>query len=115
FSGRHGKPEGAFVAACKMMEDMAPAVLWFDEIEMGITSTESGGDEGRIFAFFLTGMQEKARGLFVAATANRIDLLPAEMIRKGRFDEVFFVDLPTDEERVEIFKIHLEQRGVAAG
>jgi len=112
FSGRHGKPEGAFVAACRMMEDMAPAVLWFDEIEMGITSTESGGEQGRIFAFFLTWMQEKARGLFVAATANRIDLLPAEMIRKGRFDEVFFVDLPLDEEQIEIFRIHLNRRGV---
>jgi len=114
FSGRHGKPEGAFVEACKMMEDMAPAVLWFDEIEMGITSTESSGEQGRIFAFFLTWMQEKARGLFVAATANRIDLLPAEMIRKGRFDEVFFVDLPLEEERIEIFKIHLSRRGVDA-
>ena len=115
FSGRHGKPEGAFVEACKMMEDMAPAVLWFDEIEMGITSTESGGEQGRIFAFFLTWMQEKTRGLFVAATANRIDLLPAEMIRKGRFDEVFFVDLPLDDERIEIFKIHLQppRRGFA--
>ncbi len=114
FSGRHGKPEGAFVQACRMMEDMAPAVLWFDEIEMGITSTDSGGEQGRIFAFFLTWMQEKARGLFVAATANRIDLLPAEMIRKGRFDEVFFVDLPLDAERLEIFKIHLNRRGVDA-
>lgn len=114
FSGRHGKAEGAFVEACRMLEDMAPAVLWFDEIEMGITSTESGGEQGRIFAFFLTWMQEKTRGLFVAATANRIDLLPAEMIRKGRFDEVFFVDLPTDEERLEIFKIHLNRRGVDA-
>ena len=112
FSGRHGKPEGAFVEACRMMEDMAPAVLWFDEIEMGITSTDSGGEQGRIFAFFLTWMQEKTRGLFVAATANRIDLLPAEMIRKGRFDEVFFVDLPLDEERIEIFKIHLIRRRV---
>jgi AAA+ superfamily predicted ATPase len=112
FSGRHGKPEGAFVAACRMMEDMAPAVLWFDEIEMGITSTESSGEQGRIFAFFLTWMQEKVRGLFVAATANRIDLLPAEMIRKGRFDEVFFVDLPIEEERTEIFRIHLDRRGV---
>jgi SpoVK/Ycf46/Vps4 family AAA+-type ATPase len=114
FSGRHGKPEGAFVEACRMMEDMSPAVLWFDEIEMGITSTDSGGEQGRIFAFFLTWMQEKARGLFVAATANRIDLLPAEMIRKGRFDEVFFVDLPLDDERLEIFKIHLNRRGVDA-
>src|SRR5687767_6042151 len=115
FSGRHGKPEGAFVAACKMMEDMAPAVLWFDEIEMGVTSSDSGGEQGRIFAFFLTWMQEKTRGLFVAATANRIDLLPAEMIRKGRFDEVFFVDLPLDEERIEIFRIHLLRRGIDPG
>jgi SpoVK/Ycf46/Vps4 family AAA+-type ATPase len=112
FSGRHGKPEGAFVEACKLMEDLVPAVLWFDEIEMGITSANAGGEQGRIFAFFLTWMQEKARGLFVAATANRIDLLPAEMIRKGRFDEVFFVDLPLDEERLEIFQIHLTRRGV---
>jgi SpoVK/Ycf46/Vps4 family AAA+-type ATPase len=93
---------------------MAPAVLWFDEIEMGVTSAESGGEQGRIFAFFLTWMQEKTRGLFVAATANRIDLLPAEMIRKGRFDEVFFVDLPLEQERIDIFKIHLERRGVVA-
>jgi SpoVK/Ycf46/Vps4 family AAA+-type ATPase len=57
-------------------------------------------------------MQEKARGLFVGATANRIDLLPAEMIRKGRFDEVFFVDLPLDDERLEVFRVHLRRRGV---
>ena len=75
---------------------MAPAVMWFDEIEMGVSAqtNDAAGSLGRIFAFFLTWMQEKTRGLFVAATANRIDLLPAEMIRKGRFDEVFFVDLP---------------------
>jgi hypothetical protein len=115
FSGRHGKPEGAFVAACKMMEDMSPAVLWFDEIEMGITSSETGGESGRIFGFFLTWMQEKTRGLFVAATSNRIDRLPAEMIRKGRFDEVFFVDLPSQEEQIAIFKIHLTRRGVDIG
>jgi SpoVK/Ycf46/Vps4 family AAA+-type ATPase len=112
FSGRHGKPEGVFVQACRTLEEMAPAVLWFDEIEMGITSTDSGGEQGRIFAFFLTWMQEKTRGLFVAATANRIDLLPAEMIRKGRFDEVFFVDLPLRDEQIEIFRIHLLRRGV---
>jgi SpoVK/Ycf46/Vps4 family AAA+-type ATPase len=114
FSGRHGKPEGAFVEACRTMEEMAPAVLWFDEIEMGITSAEAGGEQGRIFAFFLTWMQDKTRGLFVAATANRIDLLPAEMIRKGRFDEVFFVDLPLEDERIEIFRVHLDRRGVDA-
>lgn len=112
FSGRHGKPEGAFVQACRMLEDMAPAVVWFDEIEAGISTQSKEGELGRIFGFFLTWMQEKARGLFVGATANRIDLLPAEMIRKGRFDEVFFVDLPTDDERVEIFKVHLLRRDV---
>lgn len=115
FSGRHGAPEWAFARACRMMEEIAPAVVWFDEIEMGITSAEAAGEQGRIFAFFLTWMQEKVRGLFVAATANRIDLLPAEMIRKGRFDEVFFVDLPNDNERVEIFTIHLEKRGEDPG
>jgi SpoVK/Ycf46/Vps4 family AAA+-type ATPase len=112
FSGRHGQPEGAFVQACRTLESMAPAVVWFDEIEMGITSADTGGQQGRIFAFFLTWMQEKGAGLFVAATANRIDLLPAEMIRKGRFDEVFFVDLPDESERIAIFKLHLARRGV---
>jgi ATP-dependent 26S proteasome regulatory subunit len=114
FSGRHGNPDAAFAEACRTVESVAPAVVWFDEIEMGLTGQpdEAGANQGRIFAFFLTWMQEKARGLFVAATANRIDLLPAEMIRKGRFDEVFFIDLPTQEERIEIFRIHLEKRGV---
>jgi SpoVK/Ycf46/Vps4 family AAA+-type ATPase len=114
FSGRHGNPDGAFVEACRTVEAVAPAVVWFDEIEMGLTGQtgDSNTNLGRIFAFFLTWMQEKTRGLFIAATANRIDLLPAEMIRKGRFDEVFFIDLPTEEERMEIFKIHLIKRGV---
>ncbi len=114
FSGRHGPPEWAFAHACRTMEAVAPAVVWFDEIELGITSAATSGEQGRIFAFFLTWMQEKVRGLFVAATANRIDLLPAEMIRKGRFDEVFFVDLPNGEERLEIFRIHLARRGADA-
>jgi len=113
FSGQHGTPDAVFVDACKTMEDVAPAVLWFDEIETGmIAAADSGGAQARLFAFFLTWMQEKTRGLFVAATANRIDLLPAELLRKGRFDELFFVDLPTDDERLEIFKIHLDRRGV---
>jgi len=111
FSGRHGSPEWAFEQACRTMEAIAPAVVWFDEIELGITSSVSSGEQGRIFATFLTWMQEKVRGLFVAATANRIDLLPAEMIRKGRFDEVFFVDLPHGAERLDIFRIHLQRRG----
>jgi SpoVK/Ycf46/Vps4 family AAA+-type ATPase len=114
FSGRHGNPDAAFAEACRTVESLAPAVVWFDEIEMGLTGQggEAGTNLGRIFAFFLTWMQEKARGLFVAATANRIDLLPAEMIRKGRFDEVFFIDLPSEEERIEIFRIHLQKRGI---
>jgi SpoVK/Ycf46/Vps4 family AAA+-type ATPase len=114
YSGRHGNPDAAFIEACRTVETVAPAVVWFDEIEMGLTgqSGESGTSLGRIFAFFLTWMQEKTRGLFVAATANRIDLLPAEMIRKGRFDEVFFIDLPTEEERMEVFQIHLQKRGI---
>ena len=114
FSGRHGNPDAAFVEACRTVESVAPAVVWFDEIEMGLTgkATETDASLGRIFAFFLTWMQEKAPGLFVAATANRIDLLPAEMIRKGRFDEVFFIDLPTEDERIEVFRIHLQKRGI---
>jgi SpoVK/Ycf46/Vps4 family AAA+-type ATPase len=112
FSGRHGRPEGAFAAACNMLTALAPAVVWFDEIEAAITANAKESDLGRIFGFFLTWMQEKPRGLFVGATANRIDLLPAEMIRKGRFDEVFFVDLPGDDERLEIFRVHLGRRNV---
>jgi len=112
FSGRHGPPDGAFVEACRIAEALSPAVVWFDEIEMGISSDATDSAVvSRIFAFFLTWMQEKARGLFIAATANRVDLLPAEMIRKGRFDEVFFVDLPSEDERIEILTIHLQRRG----
>jgi len=111
FSGRHGPPDGAFVEACRLVEALAPAVVWFDEIEMGLSYQAGDSMVNRIFAFFLTWMQEKATGLFVAATANRVDLLPAEMIRKGRFDEVFFVDLPSEDERLEILKIHLKRRG----
>jgi len=114
FSGRHGTPEGAFQQACHTLEALAPAVVWFDEIEAAISAQSKEGELGRIFGFFLTWMQEKPRGLFVGATANRIDLLPAEMIRKGRFDEVFFVDLPTEDERLEIFRVHLGRRGIDA-
>ena len=112
FSGAYGSPEIAFANACRLMEEMAPAVLWIDEIEMGLSAGDSDSMLSRVFAFFLTWMQEKPPGLFVAATANRIDLLPAEMIRKGRFDQVFFVDLPTLSEREEIFRIHLRKRGI---
>jgi ATP-dependent 26S proteasome regulatory subunit len=114
FSGLYGKPESAFARACHLLESIAPAVAWFDEIEAGISTQSKEGELGRMFGFFLTWMQEKTRGLFVGATANRIDVLPAEMIRKGRFDEVFFVDLPLDEERLDIFRVHLRRRGIDA-
>ncbi len=108
------RAEGVFADACRLMEEIAPAVVWFDEIEMGISyhHQDSTGVLDRIFAYFLTWMQEKPSGLFIAATANRIDLLPAEMIRKGRFDQIFFFDLPEADERRQIFEIHLSKRGI---
>ncbi|MEM7243798.1 MAG: AAA family ATPase [Acidobacteriota bacterium] len=115
FSGVHGTPEEAFDRALKMMEAVAPAILWIDEIENGISAENTGADagtKGRIFATFLTWMQEKSGRIFVAATANRIDLLPAELLRKGRFDQVFFIDLPSEAERSQIFAVHLYRRGV---
>lgn len=114
FSAGMGNAERLFSTACRAMEEVSPAVAWFDEIENAISRHHQDGTGvlDRIFGFFLTWMQEKPAGLFVAATANRIDLLPAEMIRKGRFDQVFFIDLPDRDERLEIFRIHLSRRGV---
>jgi SpoVK/Ycf46/Vps4 family AAA+-type ATPase len=107
-------PEATFHRALKTTEGLAPAVLWIDEIEMAITGgREAGGGDpalGRIFSTFLTWMQEKQALVFVAATANRIHLLPAEFIRKGRFDQVFFLDLPNETERKAIFTVHLRKR-----
>ena len=114
FSSGMANVERLFASACRAMEEVSPAVVWFDEIENGISRNhqDDTGVLDRLFGFFLTWMQEKPAGLFVAATANRIDLLPAEMIRKGRFDQVFFIDLPDRNERMDIFKIHLSRRGV---
>ena len=88
--------------------------MWIDEIEKGFASGASGsGDSGtsaRVFGTFLTWMQEKTAAVFVIATANDISLLPPEMMRKGRFDEIFFIDLPTDAERRVIFSLHLKAR-----
>jgi SpoVK/Ycf46/Vps4 family AAA+-type ATPase len=102
-------PEATFLKALRSVEAVSPAVLWIDEIEMGVGGYREGQDASmsRIFSGFLTWMQEKTALVFVAATANRIHLLPAEIIRKGRFDQVFFVDLPSEEERKQIFHIHL--------
>jgi SpoVK/Ycf46/Vps4 family AAA+-type ATPase len=110
-------PEATFLRALRSVEAVAPAVLWIDEIEMGVGGYREGGDASmsRIFSGFLTWMQEKSALVFVAATANRIQLLPAEVIRKGRFDQVFFVDLPNEEERKQIFTIHLKRNRVDPG
>jgi len=105
--------EATFLKALRSVEAVSPAVLWIDEIEMGVGGYRDGQDASmsRIFSGFLTWMQEKSALVFVAATANRIQLLPAEIIRKGRFDQVFFVDLPMEEERKQIFQIHLTKNG----
>lgn len=118
FSGFAGSPEESMRRAILTVEAVAPSILWIDEIEMGVSvfsdSVQSGATS-RIFASFLTWMQDKKKPVFIAATANDIDRLPPEFIRKGRFDEVFFVDLPTVKEREEIFRIHLSRRGKSAG
>jgi SpoVK/Ycf46/Vps4 family AAA+-type ATPase len=112
FSGLYGSPEEAFHRALKTIEAVAPAVLWIDEIENALGLDETGQKiASHIFSSFLTWMQEKPPLIFIAATANKIQALPAEIIRKGRFDEVFFCDLPTAVEREEIFRIHLARNG----
>ena len=113
FSGLVGSSEENMRRALATAEAVAPSILWIDEIEKGLSGLGSNGDSGvssRIFGQFLTWMQEKESPVFVIATANNISSLPPELLRKGRFDEIFFVDLPTFEERKEIFKLHLERR-----
>lgn len=113
FSGLVGSSEENMRRALKTAEAVAPSILWIDEIEKGLSGIGSNGDSGvssRIFGQFLTWMQEKESPVFVIATANNISNLPPELLRKGRFDEIFFVDLPTLNERKEIFKLHLEKR-----
>lgn len=114
FSGQYGSPEAAFSQSLQNIESIAPSILWIDEIEAGMTGVKETGSSSasRIFATFLTWMQEKESMVFVAATANRIDLLPAEFIRKGRFDQVFFFGLPNEKERIQIFKVHLQKRNI---
>lgn len=107
----HGETERNLREALKMAELMAPCVLWFDEIEKGISTQDNdGGTSQRVLGTLLTWMAENKKPVFVVSTANDISRLPPELIRKGRLDEIFFVDLPDQEARVEIFKIHLEKR-----
>ncbi len=112
-SGAFGSPEYAFDHALQVAEQISPLVLWIDEMEnsFGYDSDQRSGNNPNIFSSFLTWMQEKPAGVFVVATANRIEKLPAEVIRKGRFDQLFFLDLPNDEERARIIEIHLRAVG----
>jgi len=119
FAGVVGSSESNVRNAIATCEAVSPCVLWIDEIEKGLSGTQSsgssdGGTTSRVFGTLLTWMQEKKSAVFVVATANDISALPPEFLRKGRFDEIFFVDLPNREEREEIFKIQLERYGWTA-
>jgi SpoVK/Ycf46/Vps4 family AAA+-type ATPase len=109
-----GKSEANLRSALRTAESLAPAILFIDELDKAFagaagSSDSDGGTSSRIFGSFLTWMQEKRSPVFVMATANRVDRLPGEFLRKGRFDEIFFVDLPNINERMEIFRIHPEE------
>lgn len=115
FSSLVGSSEENVRRAIQTAESIAPSILWLDEMEKGFSGLGSsgqtdGGTTARVFGTFLTWLQEKKTPVFVVATCNNVSQLPPELLRKGRFDEIFFVDLPSREERKEIFKIHLEKR-----
>ena len=115
FSSLVGSSEENVRRAIQTAESIAPSILWLDEMEKGFSGLGSsgqtdGGTTARVFGTFLTWLQEKKTPVFVVATCNNVSQLPPELLRKGRFDEIFFVDLPSKEERKEIFKIHLEKR-----
>ncbi|ADU49567.1 AAA ATPase central domain protein [Intrasporangium calvum DSM 43043] len=114
FAGLVGSSEQNMRAAIRTAEAAAPCVLWLDEVEKGFSGVSGeGGDGGtssRVFGTFLTWMQEKTSPVFVIATANNVSRLPPEFLRKGRFDEIFFVDLPTRSERRDIWSLHLTKR-----
>ena len=112
FGGIVGESESRLRQMINVAETISPCILWIDEIDKAFSSTESKGDSGtsnRVLATFVSWLSEKKKPVFVIATANNIDLLPLEIIRKGRFDEIFFLDLPKKEEREEIFKIHIQR------
>lgn len=113
FGSLVGQSEENIRKAIKTAESVAPCVLWADELEKGFAGLGSVSDSGttaRVFSTFLTWMSEKTSPVFLVATANEVNSLPPEMLRKGRFDEIFFVDLPTAAEREDIFSIHLTKR-----
>ncbi|MET0069663.1 MAG: AAA family ATPase [Candidatus Thiodiazotropha sp.] len=106
----YGETERNLRASLKTAESMAPCVLWIDEIEKGLATDDDGGPSKRILGTLLTWMAERESRVFLVATANDIEMLPPELLRKGRFDEIFFVDLPDAEVRKAIFQIHLLKR-----
>lgn len=111
-----GSSEENMRRAIAVAESIAPAVLWVDEIDKAFAGSEGsgasdGGTTARVFGTFLTWLSEKSAPVFVVATANNISHLPPELLRKGRFDEIFFIDLPEPAERAEVFRIHLGRRG----
>ena len=111
----HGETEGNLRAALASTEQLAPCVLWIDEIEKGLAAGngENDGLSRRVLGYLLTWMAERKSRVFLVATANQVHELPAELLRKGRFDEIFFVDLPDPATRVEIFALHLDRRSLA--
>ncbi|HEY2588915.1 MAG TPA: AAA family ATPase [Tepidisphaeraceae bacterium] len=118
FGSLVGSSEENVRRAIQTAESVAPAILWVDEIDKAFSgSVGSGGSDGgtaaRVFGTFLTWLSDKTAPVFVIATANDISQLPPELLRKGRLDEIFFVDLPTETERRAVFTIHLEKRGRA--
>ena len=115
FGSLVGSSEENVRRAIAVAESVAPAVLWVDEIDKAFVGSQSsgmtdGGTTARVFGTFLTWLSEKSTPVFVVATANDVSQLPPELLRKGRLDEIFYVDLPTEEERLEIFRIHLLKR-----
>ena len=112
FGSLVGESEERTRQALSLAETVAPCVVWIDEMEKGLSHHGSldGGTSTRVFGSILTWMQEKTSPCFVVATANDISALPPELLRKGRFDEIFFLDLPTQKEREEIFTVHLRKR-----
>jgi len=113
FGSLVGESESRMREALALSETISPSILWIDEIEKGLSGINNGGDGGtsaKVFGTLLTWMQEKKNEVFVIATANNISQLPPELLRKGRFDEIFFVDLPSKKERETIFSIHIEKK-----
>ncbi len=115
FSGLVGSSEENIRRAIRTAESVAPAILWVDEIDKALAGSagsagSDGGTAARVFGTLLTWLSEKTASVFVIATANEISHLPPELLRKGRLDEIFFVDLPSETERAEIFRIHLKKR-----